>query len=236
MNKPFVITIVGAESSGKTTLAMRLAEYFACPWVPEYAREYLEGLGRPYNERDLEIISEGQLEEINRQLAISNKQKTIGNQQLATSNRQLANDNMQYAIGNKQLAIGKKQSKESGQPIYLKDVVNHINSLLVTRYSSILVLDGGMMNLRLWARIKYKSKIQIVEDTLKDDVTDLYLLCRPLNEWEPDPMREAPSIIDRVWIYNQYLKELASSSARFEIVDSTENEKQERALQIISKL
>ena len=63
-HKPKVITIVGAESSGKTTLARQLREHFDCIWVPEYAREYLGSLGRPYTEADLEIIAERQFEAI----------------------------------------------------------------------------------------------------------------------------------------------------------------------------
>ncbi len=215
VDKPFVITIVGAESSGKTTLAMKLAEYFDCPWVPEYAREYLEGLERPYNEEDLGVIASRQLEEISRQLAKSNEQ---------------------LAISNRQMAIDKKQLKESGQSKYLKDLINHIKSLLVTRYSLILVVDGGMMNLRLWARLKYKSIIPKVEKALENDVTDLYILCRPLNEWEPDPLREAPSIIDRVWIYNQYLDELSRSKINLEILGGIEIEKFNKAVIVIEKL
>jgi NadR type nicotinamide-nucleotide adenylyltransferase len=36
------IAIVGAESTGKTTLAAKLAERFGTVWVPEYGREYCE--------------------------------------------------------------------------------------------------------------------------------------------------------------------------------------------------
>ena len=64
VHKPFIITIVGPESSGKTTLARQLAADLGCPWVPEYAREYLDGLGRTYEEDDLQIIARGQLEAI----------------------------------------------------------------------------------------------------------------------------------------------------------------------------
>ncbi|MCB9201030.1 MAG: ATP-binding protein [Flavobacteriales bacterium] len=56
------IAITGPESSGKTTLARALAAHFGVPWVPEFAREYLEGLDRPYVEEDLLRIAEGQLE------------------------------------------------------------------------------------------------------------------------------------------------------------------------------
>lgn len=34
------ICILGAESTGKTTLAQALAQHFSCPWVGEYLREF----------------------------------------------------------------------------------------------------------------------------------------------------------------------------------------------------
>ena len=55
------VAITGPESSGKTTLARALAAHIGVPWVPEFAREYLEGLDRPYVEEDLLRIAEGQL-------------------------------------------------------------------------------------------------------------------------------------------------------------------------------
>ena len=36
------IALFGPESTGKTTLAKQLAEYYKTEWVPEYAREYLQ--------------------------------------------------------------------------------------------------------------------------------------------------------------------------------------------------
>jgi NadR type nicotinamide-nucleotide adenylyltransferase len=35
-----LICILGAESTGKTTLAQALARHFDCPWVPEYLRQF----------------------------------------------------------------------------------------------------------------------------------------------------------------------------------------------------
>ncbi len=55
------ILITGPESTGKSTLAQRLAAYYGMPWVPEYARQYLEGLHRPYVKSDLHRILSGQL-------------------------------------------------------------------------------------------------------------------------------------------------------------------------------
>lgn len=60
--KTMRIAITGPESSGKTTLARGLAAHLDAVWVPEYARQYLEKLGRPYVYEDLEWIARGQRE------------------------------------------------------------------------------------------------------------------------------------------------------------------------------
>ena len=55
-----IISIVGPESCGKTTLARALAKRFDAPWVEEYARAYLCGRSA-YDENDLDAIARGQL-------------------------------------------------------------------------------------------------------------------------------------------------------------------------------
>jgi NadR type nicotinamide-nucleotide adenylyltransferase len=55
------IVLTGPESSGKTTLAELLAEYYQTLWVPEYARFYVEHLGRPYTELDLLNVAKEQI-------------------------------------------------------------------------------------------------------------------------------------------------------------------------------
>lgn len=60
MEKPFVIALTGPESCGKSTLAKQLSDYFDAPFVPEYAREYLEKTKGRYQFEDLEIIGKGQ--------------------------------------------------------------------------------------------------------------------------------------------------------------------------------
>lgn len=58
---PKKIVIIGPESTGKSTLTKALADHFGEPWVPEYAREYLEHLERPYEFDDLLAIAKGQV-------------------------------------------------------------------------------------------------------------------------------------------------------------------------------
>ncbi len=62
MQKPERILILGPESTGKSTLAADLAAHFGEPWVPEFARVYLENLNRNYEFEDLSEIAKGQVE------------------------------------------------------------------------------------------------------------------------------------------------------------------------------
>lgn len=199
-HKPFVITIVGPESSGKTTLARQLAADIGCPWVPEYARKYLEVLGREYNEDDLSLISEGQLAAFYE--AVSSIQSTIGSQQSAVFSPQSAVSSIQSAVGNLQSSVVSRQSSID-------------NSFLVFHREDfgdeprpVVIVDSGMMGMRVWAKLKYNLEVPLVEEALKEDVTSMYILCRPVLPWEADPLREAPTLLARAWIYNHFLKEM----------------------------
>ena len=75
-----------------------------------------------------------------------------------------------------------------------------------------------MLTIKLWAHIRFGKEIDFVEGALAKDPTDLYLLVRPLHKWEFDVLRESPDLVDRVWIYQQYLKELQKNEKEFCIV------------------
>lgn len=57
------IVLTGAESTGKTMLARRLAERLGAPWVPEFARAYADRVGGSelLTVADVEPIALGQL-------------------------------------------------------------------------------------------------------------------------------------------------------------------------------
>lgn len=54
------VTIFGAESCGKTTLAQELAEYWKAPWLFEWARPYLEAVGSDLTREKMVNIWKGQ--------------------------------------------------------------------------------------------------------------------------------------------------------------------------------
>ncbi len=69
----FKIAITGPESTGKSTLAKALAAHYHTVWVEEYARTYIAGLSRPYEERDLLTIATKQVEKEHTMLKEANR-------------------------------------------------------------------------------------------------------------------------------------------------------------------
>ena len=56
------IVITGPESTGKTMLCEKLARHYHTVFIPEYAREYILTLNRPYHFDDVLHIAEKQVE------------------------------------------------------------------------------------------------------------------------------------------------------------------------------
>jgi len=67
------IAILGAESSGKSTLAEALAARYNTVWVPEYLREFVETRGRVPFETDQYPIARTQVERENALAAQANR-------------------------------------------------------------------------------------------------------------------------------------------------------------------
>ncbi len=57
------IAIIGPESTGKSELSRELARQFQVPWVPEYARTYVESLNRDYSFDDVVKIAKHQIKQ-----------------------------------------------------------------------------------------------------------------------------------------------------------------------------
>ena len=63
--RPKIIAITGAESTGKSNLARELSEHYGAPFIPEYARDYIQNLDRKYTFEDVEYIAQKQVEQYN---------------------------------------------------------------------------------------------------------------------------------------------------------------------------
>lgn len=60
------IVVIGPESTGKSTICEQLADHYKTEWVPEFARNYLLEIRRPYTYEDLLYIAEVQVEQEDR--------------------------------------------------------------------------------------------------------------------------------------------------------------------------
>ena len=55
------VVLIGSESTGKSTLAERLARHYGVSWVPEFVRDYAAAKGAPLEASDVDAIARGQL-------------------------------------------------------------------------------------------------------------------------------------------------------------------------------
>jgi NadR type nicotinamide-nucleotide adenylyltransferase len=71
----------------------------------------------------------------------------------------------------------------------------------------LLFCDTDLVVLKVWAEEKFHRSILTIENTLKTDPCDLYLLCYPDVAWEYDPLRENPDDRHRLFhIYKRYME------------------------------
>jgi nicotinamide riboside kinase len=61
--EPLLICLMGAECTGKTTLARALAQHFSGFWVPEYLRLFCDQQGRPPGVDEQALVMRAQFEQ-----------------------------------------------------------------------------------------------------------------------------------------------------------------------------
>ena len=79
---------------------------------------------------------------------------------------------------------------------------------LLERTESPVVLDTDLAVLFVWLQEKYASVPGWIDQAWAGQAPRLYLLCRPDIGWRPDPLRESPHDLDRLFgIYRDLLSE-----------------------------
>lgn len=90
---------------------------------------------------------------------------------------------------------------------------------LLQRTESPVVLDTDLAVLFVWWREKYGAVPQWIDDSWAGQVPRLYLLCRPDIGWRPDPLRESPHDLGR--LYGIYRNLLIERGLRFVEIGGT---------------
>ena len=78
----FKVGIIGPESTGKSSLGQYLAKRYGATYVPEYARDYVASLHRPYTYDDVCHIARTQIAQIK---AVDSGQWAVGSGQWSNS-------------------------------------------------------------------------------------------------------------------------------------------------------
>jgi NadR type nicotinamide-nucleotide adenylyltransferase len=169
----FKIAITGPESTGKTALAKQLADYFQSPWVPEYAREYVENLTVPYTYDDVCNIARKQIQE---------------------------------------------------ELFYENSVSNN----------KFVFFDTDLILTKVWFSYCFNVIPDFLTDRIKSGFFDLYLLCAPDLEWEPDPVREHGG--DRDYFFDWYRAEIEQTGKPYVVVNGIGDQRLQNAIDALAVL
>jgi len=66
----------------------------------------------------------------------------------------------------------------------------------------LLFCDTDLVTLHIWSLDKFDQEIPFVEENLRPEKADLYLLCAPDLAWQPDPLREDSNRRDTLFEWN----------------------------------
>ena len=83
---------------------------------------------------------------------------------------------------------------------------------------NIILFDTNFLVLKVWSDLKYNRCHSFIEEELSNRKYDLTLLLLPNIPWQYDPMRESPSIEDRMNIFNEYKKQLELLNHPYQII------------------
>ena len=168
----FKIAITGPESTGKSTLAEKLAKHFNTDYIPEYSRTYLENFEGQYTENDV-------------------------------------------------IEIAKKQHE-----LILKEE---------DKNPKILIADTEIIVCKIWIEYVFKHPNDTIEELLRRQNFDLYLLCDIDLPWVYDPLRENPNIEERKELFEIYKNTLTKMNVPFGIVRGNDEERVNNSLEIIKQ-
>ena len=85
----------------------------------------------------------------------------------------------------------------------------------------ISLMDTDLITIKIWSNYKYGNCDNWILNQIKLQKKEnrFYLLCKPDLKWVADPLRENP--LNRMYIFNIYLKEIATLGHDYYVVEGT---------------
>ncbi len=100
--------------------------------------------------------------------------------------------------------------------------------------NKILFCDTDLLVTKIWCEVVFGTVPQWIEKNFLEHKYDLYMLCYPDIEWQPDPLRQNPS--DRLRLFSLYEKTLRKHGLTYEIITGTGTKRYEKAVNIIKRI
>lgn len=101
--------------------------------------------------------------------------------------------------------------------------------------SKILIADTEIVVCKIWVEYVFKHSNKVIDEILKQQNFDLYLLCDIDLPWVYDPLRENPNIEERKELFEIYKNTLEQMKVPFEIVSGDDEVRVNNAIKIIEK-
>ena len=104
---------------------------------------------------------------------------------------------------------------------------------LAMNANSFIFCDTDLTVCKIWCEFKYKKCHEWINESFKNHVYDLYLLCDIDLPWEYDPQRENAD--ERTELFNLYVAALQSENFPFVIISGSGTQRTKNAINEIIK-
>ncbi len=98
---------------------------------------------------------------------------------------------------------------------------------------NMLISDTELLVMSIWIEHKYKIRDPWVEQELRNQPFDLYLLCDIDLPWQDDPLREHPHM--REYLFDKYQKKLKILQFSYAVVTGFADQRIQNATEIINQ-
>ena len=106
----------------------------------------------------------------------------------------------------------------------------------LNKAKNILFVDTGLIITKIWFKEVYDKYPNWLNNAIKYQAADLFLLCNYDIPWVKDPLRENGSTEIREYLFNQYKKEIEKNKFNYKIISNLDNERLENAIKIVDNI
>ena len=100
--------------------------------------------------------------------------------------------------------------------------------------TNLLFCDTEPLVTKIWSEVVFNKCDPWIESEITNNPYDLYLLCYPDIEWEPDVLRENPN--NRLEIFELYVKEMEAYNLPYAVIRGQGKKRFKCALNAVSRV